>query len=129
MKKLIFPVVLALVALLVPDAATAGTVANGPGLVLQGPALNGVTWNGPVLQGIRLNGAKFNSPFLQGVRLNGAKLNGPILQGVLLNGISLQGPVLQGARSGLPLACQAGETLDFGALSLTRVTVRLPQGR
>jgi uncharacterized protein YjbI with pentapeptide repeats len=143
MKKLIVGAVLALaVSAFLPRAASADLQWNGirlNGITLQGVKFNGISLNGPVLQGVKLNGIRLNGPGLvvQGTKFNGIRLNGPglVLQGVKLNGISLKGPVtegltfdgalFQGGERPAPQCTAAG--VDFSAVPLAKVTVRLPQ--
>jgi len=99
MKKLMVGAVLALaVSAFLPRAASAD-----------------LEWNGTNLQGVRLNGISPNGPVIQGVNL----------QGIRLNGLTYNGALLQGGERPAPQCTAAG--VDFSAVPLAKVTVRLPQ--
>jgi len=121
MKKLILGAVLALaVSAFLPRAASADMQWNG--IRLNGITLQGTKFNGISLQGVRLNGIRLNGPGLvvQGVKLNGISLNGPVIQGLTFNGA-----LFQGGERPAPQCTAAG--VDFSAVPLAEVTVRLPQ--
>jgi hypothetical protein len=89
--------------------------------LLPRPASAGIWENGREANGTVLNGSSF-----QGVRLNGITGNGPEFQGLKVNGLRVNGALFQGGEH--PIGRQCTERgVDFSAVPLASVTVRLPQ--